>query len=265
MGRQKDPLRRPAGSAPQTTPPHGRDKALTVRLTSFATNMVPAGDIWTPSSIIDSVELWVFWISVIFFGSYAHQLRRVDSHPLRRSTMGRWLSLHTLSMPRVPKGITMIDLRIVNEQAFWRRVYVVQWVFIILGALGVWVTAWTCPSNSTLFLPFLLQVIWVYSAYNPGSISLDVRWRTIYSVFFITLFFVVCELFRGAFGYHLTTGHWINIALLTTICGLAGTAPGMPHYEVFGGKVIEIANREQEQDERDEEALSTNELRHARR
>ena len=258
MGRQKDPLRRPAGSVPQTTPPHGRDKALTVRLTSFATNMVPAGDIWTPSSIIDSVELWVFWISVIFFGSYAHQLRRVDSHPLRRSTMGRWLSLHTLSMPRVPKGITMIDLRIVNEQAFWRRVYVVQWVFIILGALGVWVTAWTCPSNSTLFLPFLLQVIWVYSAYNPGSISLDVRWRTIYSVFFITLFFVVCELFRGAFGYHLTTGHWINIALLTTICGLAGTAPGMPHYEVFGGKVIEIANREQEQDERDEEALSTN-------
>ena len=172
--------------------------------------------------------------------------------------MGRWLSLHTLSMPRVPKGITMIDLRIVNEQAFWRRVYVVQWVFIILGALGVWVTAWTCPSNSTLFLPFLLQVIWVYSAYNPGSISLDVRWRTIYSVFFITLFFVVCELFRGAFGYHLTIGHWINIALLTTICGLAGTAPGMPHYEVFGGKVIEIANREQEQDERDEEALSTN-------
>ena len=152
----------------------------------------------------------------------------------------------------------MIDLRIVNEQAFWRRVYVVQWVFIILGALGVWVTAWTCPSNSTLFLPFLLQVIWVYSAYNPGSISLDVRWRTIYSVFFITLFFVVCELFRGAFGYHLTIGHWINIALLTTICGLAGTAPGMPHYEVFGGKVIEIANREQEQDERDEEALSTN-------
>ena len=232
--------------------------ALTVRLTSFATNMVPAGDIWTPSSIIDSVELWVFWISVIFFGSYAHQLRRVDSHPLRRSTMGRWLSLHTLSMPRVPKGITMIDLRIVNEQAFWRRVYVVQWVFIILGALGVWVTAWTCPNNSTLFLPFLLQVIWVYSAYNPGSISLDVRWRTIYSVFFITLFFVVCELFRGAFGYHLTTGHWINIALLTTICGLAGTAPGMPHYEVFGGKVVEIANREQEQDERDEEALSTN-------
>ena len=258
MGRQNDPLRRPAGSVPQTTPPHGRDKALTVRLTSFATNMVPAGDIWTPSSIIDSVELWVFWISVIFFGSYAHQLRRVDSHPLRRSTMGRWLSLHTLSMPRVPKGITMIDLRIVNEQAFWRRVYVVQWVFIILGALGVWVTAWTCPSNSTLFLPFLLQVIWVYSAYNPGSISLDVRWRTIYSVFFITLFFVVCELFRGAFGYHLTIGHWINIALLTTICGLAGTAPGMPHYEVFGGKVIEIANREQEQDERDEEALSTN-------
>ena len=86
MGRQKDPLRRPAGSVPQTTPPHGRDKALTVRLTSFATNMVPAGDIWTPSSIIDSVELWVFWISVIFFGSYAHQLRRVDSHPLRRST-----------------------------------------------------------------------------------------------------------------------------------------------------------------------------------
>ena len=172
--------------------------------------------------------------------------------------MGRWLSLHTLSMPRVPKGITMIDLRIVNEQAFWRRVYVVQWVFIILGALGVWVTAWTCPNNSTLFLPFLLQVIWVYSAYNPGSISLDVRWRTIYSVFFITLFFVVCELFRGAFGYHLTTGHWINIALLTTICGLAGTAPGMPHYEVFGGKVVEIANREQEQDERDEEALSTN-------
>ena len=258
MGRQNDPLRRPAGSAPQTTPPHGRDKALTVRLTSFATNMVPAGDIWTPSSIIDSVELWVFWISVIFFGSYAHQLRRVDSHPLRRSTMGRWLSLHTLSMPRVPKGITMIDLRIVNEQAFWRRVYVVQWVFIILGALGVWVTAWTCPNNSTLFLPFLLQVIWVYSAYNPGSISLDVRWRTIYSVFFITLFFVVCELFRGAFGYHLTTGHWINIALLTTICGLAGTAPGMPHYEVFGGKVVEIANREQEQDERDEEALSTN-------
>ena len=82
--------------------------ALTVRLTSFATNMVPAGDIWTPSSIIDSVELWVFWISVIFFGSYAHQLRRVDSHPLRRSTMGRWLSLHTLSMPRVPKGITMM-------------------------------------------------------------------------------------------------------------------------------------------------------------
>jgi len=161
-------------------------------------------------------------------------------------------------MPRVPKGITMIDLRIVNEQAFWRRVYVVQWVFIILGALGVWVTAWTCPNNSTLFLPFLLQVIWVYSAYNPGSISLDVRWRTIYSVFFITLFFVVCELFRGAFGYHLTTGHWINIALLTTICGLAGTAPGMPHYEVFGGKVVEIANREQEQDERDEEALSTN-------
>ena len=231
---------------------------LTVRLSLFATNMVPAGDIWTPSSIIDSVELWVFWISVIFFGSYAHQLRRVDSHPLRRSTMGRWLSLHTLSMPRVPKGITMIDLRIVNEQAFWRRVYVVQWVFIILGALGVWVTAWTCPNNSTLFLPFLLQVIWVYSAYNPGSISLDVRWRTIYSVFFITLFFVVCELFRGAFGYHLTTGHWINIALLTTICGLAGTAPGMPHYEVFGGKVIEIANREQEQDERDEEALSTN-------
>lgn len=152
----------------------------------------------------------------------------------------------------------MIDLRIVNEQAFWRRVYVVQWVFIILGALGVWVTAWTCPNNSTLFLPFLLQVIWVYSAYNPGSISLDVRWRTIYSVFFITLFFVVCELFRGAFGYHLTTGHWINIALLTTICGLAGTAPGMPHYEVFGGKVVEIANREQEQDERDEEALSTN-------
>ena len=231
---------------------------LTVRLSLFATNMVPAGDIWTPSSIIDSVELWVFWISVIFFGSYAHQLRRVDSHPLRRSTMGRWLSLHTLSMPRVPKGITMIDLRIVNEQAFWRRVYVVQWVFIILGALGVWVTAWTCPNNSTLFLPFLLQVIWVYSAYNPGSISLDVRWRTIYSVFFITLFFVVCELFRGAFGYHLTTGHWINIALLTTICGLAGTAPGMPHYEVFGGKVVEIANREQEQDERDEEALSTN-------
>ena len=172
--------------------------------------------------------------------------------------MGRWLSLHTLSMPRVLKGITMIDLRIVNEQAFWRRVYVVQWVFIILGALGVWVTAWTCPNNSTLFLPFLLQVIWVYSAYNPGSISLDVRWRTIYSVFFITLFFVVCELFRGAFGYHLTTGHWINIALLTTICGLAGTAPGMPHYEVFGGKVVEIANREQEQDERDEEALSTN-------
>lgn len=258
MGRQKGPLRRPAGSVPQTTPPHGRDMALTVRLTSFATNMVPAGDIWTPSSIIDSVELWVFWISVIFFGSYAHQLRRVDSHPLRRSTMGRWLSLHTLSMPRVPKGITMIDLRIVNEQAFWRRVYVVQWVFIILGALGVWVTAWTCPNNSTLFLPFLLQVIWVYSAYNPGSISLDVRWRTIYSVFFITLFFVVCELFRGAFGYHLTTGHWINIALLTTICGLAGTAPGMPHYEVFGGKVVEIANREQEQDERDEEALSTN-------
>ena len=258
MGSKKDPLRRPAGSVPQTTPPHGRDMALTVRLTSFATNMVPAGDIWTPSSIIDSVELWVFWISVIFFGSYAHQLRRVDSHPLRRSTMGRWLSLHTLSMPRVPKGITMIDLRIVNEQAFWRRVYVVQWVFIILGALGVWVTAWTCPNNSTLFLPFLLQVIWVYSAYNPGSISLDVRWRTIYSVFFITLFFVVCELFRGAFGYHLTTGHWINIALLTTICGLAGTAPGMPHYEVFGGKVVEIANREQEQDERDEEALSTN-------
>ena len=258
MGSKQDPLRRPAGSVPQTTPPHGRDMALTVRLTSFATNMVPAGDIWTPSSIIDSVELWVFWISVIFFGSYAHQLRRVDSHPLRRSTMGRWLSLHTLSMPRVPKGITMIDLRIVNEQAFWRRVYVVQWVFIILGALGVWVTAWTCPNNSTLFLPFLLQVIWVYSAYNPGSISLDVRWRTIYSVFFITLFFVVCELFRGAFGYHLTTGHWINIALLTTICGLAGTAPGMPHYEVFGGKVVEIANREQEQDERDEEALSTN-------
>ena len=69
---------------------------------------------------------------------------------------------------------------------------------------------------------------------------------------------MVCELFRGAFGYHLTTGHWINIALLTTICGLAGTAPGMPHYEVFGGKVVEIANREQEQDERDEEALSTN-------
>ena len=32
----------------------------------------------------------------------------------------------------------------------------------------------------------------------------------------------------------------------------------MPHYEVFGGKVVEIANREQEQDERDEEALSTN-------
>ena len=59
------------------------------------------------------------------------------------------------------------------------------------------------------------------------------------------------ELFRGAFGYHLTTGHWINIALLTTICGLAGTAPGMPHYEVFGGKVVEIANREQEQDERE--------------
>ena len=231
---------------------------LTVRLSLFATNMVPARDIWTPSSIIDSVELWVFWISVIFFGSYAHQLRRVDSHPLRRSTMGRWLSLHTLSMPRVPKGITMIDLRIVNEQAFWRRVYVVQWVFIILGALGVWVTAWTCPNNSTLFLPFLLQVIWVYSAYNPGSISLDVRWRTIYSVFFITLFFVVCELFRGAFGYHLTTGHWINIALLTTICGLAGTAPGMPHYEVFGGKVVEVANREQERDELDEEALSTN-------
>ena len=258
MGRQKGPLRRPAGSVPQTTPPHGRDMALTVRLTSFATNMVPAGDIWTPSSIIDSVELWVFWISVIFFGSYAHQLRRVDSHPLRRSTMGRWLSLHTLSMPRVPKGITMIDLRIVNEQAFWRRVYVVQWVFIILGALGVWVTAWTCPNNSTLFLPFLLQVIWVYSAYNPGSISLDVRWRTIYSVFFITLFFVVCELFRGAFGYHLTTGHWINIALLTTICGLAGTAPGMPPYQGFGGKGGEIANREQEQDERDEEALSTN-------
>ena len=258
MGSKQDPLRRPAGSVPQTTPPHGRDMALTVRLTSFATNMVPAGDIWTPSSIIDSVELWVFWISVIFFGSYAHQLRRVDSHPLRRSTMGRWLSLHTLSMPRVPKGITMIDLRIVNEQAFWRRVYVVQWVFIILGALGVWVTAWTCPNNSTLFLPFLLQVIWVYSAYNPGSISLDVRWRTIYSVFFITLFFVVCELFRGAFGYHLTTGHWINIALLTTICGLAGTAPGMPHYEVFGGKVVEVANREQERDELDEEALSTN-------
>ena len=231
---------------------------LTVRLSLFATNMVPAGDIWTPSSIIDSVELWVFWISVIFFGSYAHQLRRVDSHPLRRSTMGRWLSLHTLSMPRVPKGITMIDLRIVNEQTFWRRVYFLQWVFIILGALGVWVTAWTCPNNSTLFLPFLLQVIWVYSAYNPGSISLDVRWRTIYSVFFITLFFVVCELFRGAFGYHLTTGHWINIALLTTICGLAGTAPGMPHYEVFGGKVVEVANREQERDELDEEALSTN-------
>lgn len=220
--------------------------------------MVPAEDIWTPSSIIDSAELWVFWIAIIFFGSYVHQLRRVDSHPLRRSTMGRWLSLHTLSMPRVLKGTTMIDLRIVDEQAFWRRVYVVQWVFIILGALGVFVTAWTCPNNRTLFLPFLLQVIWVYSAYNPGSISLDVRWRTIYSVFFITLFFVACELFRGAFGYDISTGHWINIALLATICGLAGTAPGMPHYEVFGGKVVEIANREQEQDERDEEALSTN-------
>lgn len=152
----------------------------------------------------------------------------------------------------------MIDLRVVDEQAFWRRVYVVQWVFIILGALGVLVTALTCPNNRTLFLPFLLQVIWVYSAYNPGSISLDVRWRTIYSVFFITLFFVVCELFRGAFGYDITTGHWMNIALLATICGLAGTAPGMPHYEVYGGKVVEVANREQEQDEQDEEALSTN-------
>ena len=100
-----------------------------------------------------------------------------------------------------------------------------QWVYLLLSVIGILVTLTYSPESKTLFLPFLLQAIWLYSASDPSQVSLEIRWYTICTVFSITLVYVLCELLRCTFGYEMSTGHWISVALLAIICMLSGTQP----------------------------------------
>ena len=203
-------------------------------------------DAWTPGAILDATELWVFWICVIFLGSHSHELRRVHTHPLRRSSLSRWFSLPSKYGSALHPGLTTVHTHVLNQHQFWRRVQRMQWVYLLLSVIGILVTLTYSPESKTLFLPFLLQAIWLYSASDPSQVSLEIRWYTICTVFSITLVYVLCELLRCTFGYEMSTGHWISVALLAIICMLSGTQPGSPSCEAHGGKVIEVAHRERD-------------------
>ncbi|WFD24320.1 hypothetical protein MEQU1_003019 [Malassezia equina] len=204
--------------------------------------MVP----WTPSGVIDVCELWVFTVAIVLLGTRLHALRRLHLGARRRSKLRRWIARHVLGSPIAHPGSTIVQQVAVHEHDFWRQFKMARCFFLVVGCIGLLISAFWDADRHALFLPFAMQAAWLYHEHSHRKLALEVRWACICTIFTVTACFVVGELFRFAFGERFNPAQWTNLALLGLLCGSISLLPGRPRHVAVQGSAVTVALGEDE-------------------